>query len=129
MFRSVTRVAKGLRAEVLTLYFIARDPRTPLIAKWIAAAVAAYALSPIDLIPDFIPIFGHLDDLIVIPAGLWLALHLTPPEIVDEARAKALKHEGKVKTAVGTVVLTMILLFAAFLIGAIWLIRSLVERL
>ncbi len=71
------------------LWIGARDPRTPAIAKLVAAATAAYALSPIDLIPDFIPILGLLDDLLLVPAGIWLARNLIPPPLMDEFRARA----------------------------------------
>ena len=67
----------------------ARDPRTPWHAKAFAAAVAAYAFSPIDLIPDFIPVLGYLDELILLPVALWLALKMIPREVLDEHRAAA----------------------------------------
>ena len=81
--------AAALRRQVLTLWFCARHPRTPLAAKLLAALVAAYALSPIDLIPDFIPVLGYLDDLILVPAGVYLTLRLIPEDVVAEARAQA----------------------------------------
>jgi uncharacterized membrane protein YkvA (DUF1232 family) len=73
----------------LTLWLAARDPRTPLMAKLLAGAVAAYAFSPIDLIPDFIPVLGLLDDLLIVPAGVWAALRLIPPPLMAEFRAEA----------------------------------------
>jgi len=81
--------ARRLKRDVIALWLAARDPRTPLGAKLVAGAVAAYALSPIDLIPDFIPVLGYLDDLIIVPAGIWLALKLIPAELMDELRAEA----------------------------------------
>ena len=81
--------AARLREQVLTLWFCARHPRTPVAAKLMAAAVAAYALSPIDLIPDFIPVLGYLDDLIIVPLGICLALRLIPEDVIAEARAQA----------------------------------------
>jgi len=71
------------------VFFAARDPRMPFHARAIAILVAAYALSPIDLIPDFIPVIGYLDDLILIPIGIALVIRLTPDEVLDSARAKA----------------------------------------
>lgn len=68
-----------------------RDPRTPRAAKWVAGATLAYLVSPIDLIPDFIPVIGQLDDLLVVPAGFWLARHLIPRELAAELREKASK--------------------------------------
>ena len=77
------------KADVLALYLVARDPRTPWLAKAVIAGVVAYALSPVDLIPDFIPIIGYLDDLILIPLGVALAIRLTPRDIIDECREAA----------------------------------------
>lgn len=81
--------ARRLKAEVVALWLAARDPRTPLTAKLMAGVVAAYALSPIDLIPDFIPVLGYLDDLVLVPAGIWLAVQLIPEPLMDELRRKA----------------------------------------
>lgn len=81
--------ARSLKRDVVALWLAARDPRTPIGAKLLAGAVAAYALSPIDLIPDFIPVLGYLDDLIIVPAGIWLALKLIPSELMDELRGEA----------------------------------------
>ena len=67
----------------------ARDPRTPLLAKLIAGGVAAYAFSPIDLVPDFIPVLGLFDDLLIVPAGVWLALRMIPPPLVAELQEMA----------------------------------------
>lgn len=81
--------ALTLKHETIALYFACRDPRTPWYAKTVAALVLAYAFSPIDLIPDFIPVIGYLDDLILVPAGIALTLKLIPPEVMDEARLTA----------------------------------------
>ncbi|MBL8056706.1 MAG: DUF1232 domain-containing protein, partial [Anaerolineales bacterium] len=70
--------ARALKAEAYALYLAARDPRTPWYARALAAGVAAYAFSPLDLIPDFIPVLGYLDDLVLVPLGIWLALRLIP---------------------------------------------------
>jgi uncharacterized membrane protein YkvA (DUF1232 family) len=74
---------------VLSIYFAARDPRTPWYAKALALCVAGYALSPIDLIPDFVPVLGYLDDLVIVPLGILAVLRLIPPEIMAENRAAA----------------------------------------
>ena len=71
------------------LRLAASDPRVPRSAKWLAAAAVAYALSPIDLIPDFIPVIGHLDDLVIVPALAWLALRQIDPKLLDELRSRA----------------------------------------
>ena len=89
MFDRLKSWAAGLKRDVVALWIAARDPRVPLAAKLIAGAVAAYALSPIDLIPDFIPIIGYLDDLLLVPLGMWAALRLVPPDLLAEFRAQA----------------------------------------
>lgn len=81
--------ARTLKRDTLALYLAARDPRVPWYAKVVAACVAAYALSPIDLIPDFIPVIGYLDDLILVPLGIALAIRLIPPALFEEHRANA----------------------------------------
>jgi len=81
--------ARHLRAEVYALYLAYRDPRVPWYAKLLAVCVVGYALSPIDLIPDFIPVLGYLDDLVLIPLGVALALWMIPPAVMDECRARA----------------------------------------
>jgi len=81
--------ARRLKSEVVALWFCYRHPRTPFAAKALSVAVVAYALSPIDLIPDFIPVLGYLDDLIIVPAGVWLALKLVPADVMSECRAQA----------------------------------------
>jgi uncharacterized membrane protein YkvA (DUF1232 family) len=87
-FRASERLA-ALKRETLALYLAARDPRTPWHARLVVAAVAAYALSPIDLIPDFIPVLGLLDDAVLLPLGIALALRLIPAEVMAESRARA----------------------------------------
>src|SRR5712691_6090661 len=84
--RRLQEWAQRLKGEVVTLWFCTRHPRTPFVAKVLAVA---YALSPIDLIPDFIPVLGYLDDLIIVPAGVWLVLKLVPADVMAECRAQA----------------------------------------
>ena len=81
--------ARNLKRDTHAVWLAARDSRTPWYTKALALAVAGYALSPIDLIPDFIPILGYLDDLILVPAGLWLVLRLIPADILADHRAAA----------------------------------------
>jgi uncharacterized membrane protein YkvA (DUF1232 family) len=81
--------AQRLVGEAVALWFCARHPRTPLIAKVLAAAVAAYAFSPIDLIPDFIPVLGLLDDLVLVPLGIWLVIKMVPADVITECRQQA----------------------------------------
>jgi uncharacterized membrane protein YkvA (DUF1232 family) len=81
--------ARTLKQDTLALYLAARHPQTPRLAKLIIAGVVAYALSPIDLIPDFIPVLGYLDDLILLPLGISLAIRMLPPGLLDECRERA----------------------------------------
>ncbi len=81
--------ARGIKRDVVTVYFAARDPQAPMGARILAGVVAAYALSPIDLIPDFIPVLGYLDDLLIVPLGLLLVMRLMPDDVLANARAKA----------------------------------------
>ena len=83
------RWAKSIKRDVMALWIAARDPRTPFAAKLAAGAVAAYALSPIDLIPDFIPVLGYLDDLLIVPLGIWLVVKMIPAPLMAEYRAQA----------------------------------------
>ncbi len=107
--------ARGIKRDVHALYLSARDPRVPWYAKAVALAVAAYALSPIDLIPDFIPVIGYLDDLIIVPLGILLAVRLIPAEILAEHRFAA--SEAAERPASRT---------AAMVIVAIWIGLALV---
>src|SRR5205085_11774540 len=89
MLRRVKAWALALKREVMAIYLASRDPRVPWYSKALAVAVAAYALSPIDLIPDFIPVLGYLDDLLIVPLGIALVLRLMPPEVIKECRVRA----------------------------------------
>jgi uncharacterized membrane protein YkvA (DUF1232 family) len=113
--------AKRIKRDVVALYFAARDPRVPWYAKAVAAAVAAYALSPIDPIPDFIPILGHLDELVVLPLGIRLAVKLIPPQLMAEHRAAASKATAKpISRIAAAVIVAMWVAAAAFLVWALW---------
>jgi uncharacterized membrane protein YkvA (DUF1232 family) len=98
----VRQWARTLKRDVLALYLAARDPRVPWYAKAVAACVAVYALSPIDLIPDFIPILGYLDDLVLVPLGIWVAIRLIPPPLLEEHRQAAMaRHQLRPSSWVG----------------------------
>lgn len=88
-FKDFKARVKQLKGEVYTLYWACHDPRVPWYAKVLIAAIVAYAASPIDLVPDFIPVLGYLDDLILIPLGIALALKIIPPEVLQACRQKA----------------------------------------
>jgi uncharacterized membrane protein YkvA (DUF1232 family) len=89
MLQSLTAWATRLKRDVVTLMFASRDPATPLLGKFLALATVAYALSPVDLIPDFIPVLGYLDDLVIVPFGVWLCLRLIPKAVIEDNRGKA----------------------------------------
>lgn len=81
--------SRRIKRDVVAVYFAARDPETPLAVRALALVVAAYALSPIDLIPDFIPVLGYLDDLLIVPLGLAVVIRLLPSHVLASSRAKA----------------------------------------
>lgn len=110
--------ARALKRDAHAVWLAARDPRTPWFAKAVAVATAAYAFSPIDLIPDFVPVLGLLDDLILVPAGLWLAVRLIPPEVLAEHRAAAeAAQENPVSRMAGHVIQVVWGATAVFLIA------------
>ena len=116
--------ARELKREAYAIYIAAHDPRTPWYVKALVFFVVAHTFSPIDLIPDFIPVLGYLDDLIITPGGIWLAVRLIPPEVMAEARAMVATHSfdrsiGKV----GAVIIISVWILAA--IGAVYLFLSL----
>ena len=89
--------AKNLKKEILVLYFAYQDPKLPLLPKLLIISTVAYALSPIDLIPDFIPILGYLDDLIILPVMISISIKLIPVEIMAAAREKAYTNYQRLK--------------------------------
>lgn len=107
--------ARIIKRDVVALWIAARDPRVPWYAKAAAGAVAAYALSPIDLIPDFIPIVGYLDDLIIVPLGILLALRLVPKDLMNEFRAEAASRAAKPASYGG-----LLIIVGIWLAGAAW---------
>ena len=114
--------ARELKQEAYAIYLAARDPRTPWYAKALVFFVVAHTFSPIDLIPDFIPVLGYLDDLIITPGGLWLAVRLIPPEVMSDARAAAAAHsfDGSVGK-VGAVLVVLVWIVAAALLLYVFL--------
>lgn len=117
-------LARRIRVEVHATWLAVHDPRTPRSARIVGALVAAYALSPIDLIPDFIPVLGLLDDLVLVPAGLWLFRRLLPPELLAEHRATATQAAGRPKSRGGVAIVVavwIVLALAAWgLVATIW---------
>lgn len=109
---------RALKQNVLVLYVASRDPRVPWYAKLLAVCVVAYAFSPIDLIPDFIPVLGLLDDLVIVPLGILLALRLIPEQVIADSRdtAEAMRAQGKPTNWIAGA-----LIIALWLLGAGWL--------
>jgi len=113
----VTRI----RVEAHAVWLVARDPRTPWPARLLCLLIAAYALSPIDLIPDFIPVIGLIDDALLIPAGLWLVGRLLPAGLMDEHRATALAAADRPVSKAGALIVVAIWASAALLVW--WVLR------
>ncbi|AXA84932.1 hypothetical protein DCD74_09795 [Lysobacter oculi] len=107
---------RALKREALTVWCVARHPRLPWAVRGLALAVAAYAFSPIDLIPDFIPLLGLLDDLLLVPLGVWAVLKMAPADVVAEARAQAavLADKPVSRMAAAVIALFWLAVMAAF---------------
>ena len=121
MLDKIKSWARALKRDVVALWIAARDPRVPWYAKAAAGVVAAYALSPIDLIPDFVPILGYLDDLLIVPLGILLVVKLIPPGLMAEFREQAAAR-AKPTSYVGLAIIGAIWLAAiAALVWWIWL--------
>ncbi|MEB6566031.1 YkvA family protein [Acinetobacter towneri] len=107
--------AKQIKRDVYAVWFAARDPETPFLAKLAALLVAAYAISPIDLIPDFIPVLGYLDDLILMPLGIMLVLRLVPTEVMQRCRLQADAMSQKPSSYIAALVFIIVWLGVAYL--------------
>jgi uncharacterized membrane protein YkvA (DUF1232 family) len=119
--------ARSIKTDTHAVYLAARDPRVPWFAKLLAIAVAAYALSPIDLIPDFVPVLGYLDDLIIVPLGLWLVVALIPEEVMAEYRIKAREAARRPSSRAGMIAIIVLWLAGALVMGWLgyrWWIRE-----
>jgi uncharacterized membrane protein YkvA (DUF1232 family) len=109
--------ARNLKRDSHAIYLASRDPRVPWYAKALAMAVAAYALSPIDLIPDFMPVVGYLDDLVIVPLGIWLVVSLIPGEVMAECRAKADAAGQRPVSRAGMIAVIAVWIAGAILLG------------
>lgn len=120
--QSLKKFAKKLKQEVYAVYLASKDPRTPWYAKVLAVIIVAYAFSPLDLIPNPIPLLGYLDNLIIIPLGIWLVLKLIPPSVLSECRERAEieKLQGKPTNWIAAIFIVVIWLLLGIAI-AIWL--------
>lgn len=120
--QSLKNLVKKLKNEVYAVYLASKDSRTPWYARLVAAVVVAYAFSPLDLIPDPIPILGYLDDVILVPLGIWLVLKLIPPSVMAECRTKAeaAKSQGKPTNWIAAGVIVALWLLSGILV-VLWL--------
>jgi uncharacterized membrane protein YkvA (DUF1232 family) len=116
--------ARSIKQDAVMLWFARSHPRTPLLAKALVILTVAYALSPIDLIPDFIPVLGYLDDLIIVPILIWLTVRLLPTEVIQECRAKAREwmdaRQAKPISKLGAILIAALWLLAIYLLW-LWL--------
>lgn len=105
---TLRRWARQLKSDLATPWFASRHPGTPLLAKALAVVLVAYAFSPIDLIPDFVPVLGYLDDLILLPLGIWIVIRVLPDTVIVECRAQATawlaEHHAKPRSYLGMVI-------------------------
>lgn len=115
---SLKNWAKRIKRDGVTLWFAGRNPRTPWYAKALGVFVVAYALSPIDLIPDFIPVLGYVDDVLLLPGLIWLAIKLLPQDVLDECRSQAdawiASKRGKPVSKAGAVLVVLLWLMACW---------------
>jgi uncharacterized membrane protein YkvA (DUF1232 family) len=109
--------ARALRRDVHAIYLASSDPRLPWAARLLAIAVAGYALSPIDLIPDFIPVLGVLDDLIIVPLGIWLVIALIPEDVMREYRAMASAAPSRPVSKTAAIIIVALWISGAALLG------------
>jgi uncharacterized membrane protein YkvA (DUF1232 family) len=118
LIKTLTGWAAALKRDVLTVWLAARDPRVPRHAKLLAGAVAAYALSPIDLIPDFVPVLGYLDDLILVPLGLAWVISMIPQDVLIDLRERAGDHSHRPVSRKGATAVIMVWLLVAM--AGVW---------
>ena len=120
MLTDLKRRAKKIKREATALYFAYRDPRTPCFARIFCILVVSYMLSPIDLIPDFIPILGFVDDLVLVPLGITLALKMIPPPVMADAR----KSADDPQQSKGIVAMFTIFILCVWALAAFFLIQA-----
>ncbi len=121
ILEKLKRWARLLKQNIVMLWFATKNPRTPWLPKTICIFIVAYALSPIDLIPDFIPILGYVDDLILLPVLIWIAIRLIPNQIIQASRVEAdaylIKNQSKPRSYLGfliVIVIWMLLLWLSY---------------
>lgn len=122
MIEKLKQWARSIKRDVVALYVAGRDPRTPWHAKAVALAVVAYAISPIDLIPDFIPVLGYLDDLIIVPLGIMLAVRLIPADLMAEFR-QAASERGRLPAHWAAAAIVVVIWLVALAAVTYWALR------
>lgn len=115
--QDLKRWARRLKRDVHAVYLAARSPRVPWHARIVAIAVAGYALSPIDLIPDFVPVLGYVDDLIIVPLGIWLVVSLIPEDVMAEYRAIADKAAMRPQSRLAATMIITVWILATAVLG------------
>ena len=123
MLAALKQWARTIKRDVVALWLAARDPRVPWYAKVMAGAVAAYALSPIDLIPDFVPVLGYLDDVVIVPLGILATVKLIPAPLMTEFREAAVRHGRRPTSRAGMAIIVTI--WTAALVVTAWWIYTL----
>ena len=113
--------ARRIKRDVVTVYFAARNPSTPIAIRLFAVLIAGYALSPIDLIPDFIPVIGYLDDLLIVPAGVLLVIRLLPPEILAMSRLQAAAVMDRPTSRIAAILIVGVWLASLVIALRMWL--------
>ena len=108
--------AREVKRDIYALYLALRDPRTPWYAKALGGAVIAYAISPLDLIPDFIPVIGYLDDLLLVPLGIVVVRRMIPPDVLEQARAQAAARPERPRSLAGAIVVVAVWLVVVALV-------------
>lgn len=127
VIETIRRWARELKREAVAMWFVARDPRTPWLARALCVFVVAYALSPIDLIPDFIPVLGFVDDALLLPALIWVVIKLVPVDLLEESRVRAdewiSSGQERPRSLAGAAAIVLIWLSAAAIAWIWWLGR------
>lgn len=124
MLEAAKRWARQLKRDVVAIYVAARSPLTPWHARVAAACVAAYALSPVDLIPDFVPVLGYLDDLLIVPLGIWLVIRMIPAELMAGFRAQAADITARPRSMAG-LAFVVVVWMASLALAGWWAVRAL----
>jgi uncharacterized membrane protein YkvA (DUF1232 family) len=120
MLQRAVAWARAIKRDVVALWLAARDPRVPRGAKLLAGLVAAYALSPIDLIPDVIPVLGYLDDVVIVPAGILLTVRLIPAPVMADLRAQAARRTSRPSSRVGAALVVLVWLASSLAAIFLW---------